>query len=107
MAIRSWIRKLFARPARTVRKALARFRPRIKALEDRVTPSKFYVTNSNDDLNPGSLRAVSSPRTPAANTARNTAAAAPPRLSNRIRLPPRRLPRTCWRSMRPSPGWQT
>ena len=34
------------------------------------------------------------------------AAAAPPRLSNRIRSPPRRFPRTCWRSMRPSPGWR-
>jgi hypothetical protein len=56
MTRRSWIRKLFARTPRTVRKAPARFRPRFEALEDRVTPSAFYVTNSNDDLNPGSLR---------------------------------------------------
>jgi hypothetical protein len=39
MAIRSWIRKLFARTPRTVRKAPARFRPRLETLEDRLVPT--------------------------------------------------------------------
>src|SRR5262249_37753310 len=56
MTTRSWINKLFARTPRTIRKAPARFRPHIETLEDRVTPSTFNVTNSNDDLTPGSLR---------------------------------------------------
>jgi hypothetical protein len=36
---RSWVRKLFARPARTARRAPARFRPRLEALEDRLAPA--------------------------------------------------------------------
>ena len=56
MITRSWIRKLFARTPRTIRKAPARFRPHIETLEDRVTPSTYNITNLNDDLNPGSLR---------------------------------------------------
>src|SRR5262245_10494499 len=40
MTLRSWIRKLFARPAaRPIRKAPARCRPRVEALEDRLTPA--------------------------------------------------------------------
>src|SRR5262245_31524749 len=56
MITRPWLKKLFARTPRTIRKVPARFRPHIETLEDRVTPSTFNVTNSNDDLNPGSLR---------------------------------------------------
>jgi hypothetical protein len=44
MTTRTWIRNLFARTPRTVRKAPARFRPTIEGLEDRVTPSTFNVT---------------------------------------------------------------
>ena len=39
MTTRTWIRRLFARPPRTRRPAPARFRPRLEALEDRVTPT--------------------------------------------------------------------
>src|SRR5262245_725189 len=39
MTIRSWIRRLFTRTRPTVRKAPARFRPRLEALEDRLTPA--------------------------------------------------------------------
>src|SRR5262245_13063188 len=56
MTPRPWYRQLFTRPPRTIRTAPARFQPRVEGLEDRVTPSTFYLTNSNDDLNPGSLR---------------------------------------------------
>ncbi len=56
MSSRSWIRNMFARTPRTIRKAPARFRPRFESLEDRITPTAYYVTNSNDDLNSGSLR---------------------------------------------------
>src|SRR5262245_33985791 len=39
MTVRSWIRRLFARTPHPIRKAPARFRPRLEALEDRVTPT--------------------------------------------------------------------
>jgi hypothetical protein len=48
MATRSWIRKLFARKPRTIRKAAARCRPALEALEDRTVPSTFTVLNVND-----------------------------------------------------------
>ena len=56
MTTRSWVRNLFARTPRTARKTPARFRPRYEELEDRLTPSTFYISNLNDDPNPGSLR---------------------------------------------------
>jgi hypothetical protein len=36
MITRPWFRKLFTRPSQTIRKAPARFRPRLEGLEDRV-----------------------------------------------------------------------
>src|SRR5262245_53172668 len=39
MMPRSWIRKLFFRTPRTVRKAPARCRPAVESLEDRLTPA--------------------------------------------------------------------
>src|SRR5262245_61607766 len=39
MTSRSWIRKLFARPPRPARKAPARCRPAVEALEDRLAPA--------------------------------------------------------------------
>src|SRR5262245_54311994 len=39
MTIRSWARNLFARTPRTVRKAAARCRPQLEALEDRLAPA--------------------------------------------------------------------
>jgi hypothetical protein len=56
MTARSWIRRLFARTPRTVRKAPARFRPRVEALEDRTVPALYTVTNALDDGSVGSLR---------------------------------------------------
>jgi uncharacterized repeat protein (TIGR01451 family) len=41
---RSWIRKLFARQPRTIRKAPARCRPRLEALEDRLAPAVTDIT---------------------------------------------------------------
>src|SRR5262249_46850866 len=41
MTARSWIRSLFARTPRTVRKAPARCRPRLEELEDRLVPASF------------------------------------------------------------------
>ena len=43
MTARSWIRKLFARTPRTVRKAPARCRPAVEALEDRFLPAVTFV----------------------------------------------------------------
>jgi fibronectin-binding autotransporter adhesin len=56
MISRSWVRSLFARTPRTVRKAPARFRPRVEALEDRVTPTTYTVTSLAGDNSAGSLR---------------------------------------------------
>src|SRR5262245_3912773 len=47
----SWIRKLFARTPRTVRKAPAR-RPALEALEDRLTPATLAVTPMTGADNP-------------------------------------------------------
>jgi hypothetical protein len=57
MTPRSWIRQLFTRTPRAVRKAPARSRPRLylEALEDRLAPATFTVINLND-AGPGSLR---------------------------------------------------
>src|SRR5262249_33907092 len=43
MTARTWVRKLFARPAHTVRKAPARFRPAVEALEDRRVPAALLA----------------------------------------------------------------
>jgi hypothetical protein len=52
MTTRSWIRKLFDRKPRTIRKDLVRFRPRLEHLEDRVTPSTtITVTSAADTAN--------------------------------------------------------
>jgi len=42
MTVRSWIRSLFARPPCTIRKAPARFRPAVEALEDRTLPAANF-----------------------------------------------------------------
>src|SRR5262245_37040231 len=57
MTSRSWIRRLFARTPRTVRKAPARFRPCVEALEDRTVPSSVTLTPAADG-GTGSLRAA-------------------------------------------------
>src|SRR5262245_52613396 len=44
MTIRSWIRNLFDRKPRTIRKDQIRFRPRLEALEDRTLPSNVATT---------------------------------------------------------------
>jgi hypothetical protein len=49
MITRSWIRNLFARTPRTVRKALAPCRPHLEFLEDRTAPA-VIVVNSTDDI---------------------------------------------------------
>src|SRR5262245_63174432 len=56
MTTHSWIRRLFARKPRIVRRAPARFRPRFEGLEDRVTPSTLTVTSLADDGSAGTLR---------------------------------------------------
>src|SRR5438105_616173 len=62
----SWIRKLGsvpglpqARPGRRApyQRAVARYRPRLEALEDRLVPSTINVTTTADGV-PGSLRAA-------------------------------------------------
>jgi hypothetical protein len=59
MTLRSWSRNLFARPVtRPIRKAVARFRPRVEALEARLTPTTFHVTSLLDDGSAGTLRAA-------------------------------------------------
>jgi hypothetical protein len=60
MAIRSWIRRLFDRKTRTIRKDTVRFRPRLEALEDRTVPSgpPLIVNNPADlaiDLNSSNI----------------------------------------------------
>src|SRR5437870_1062741 len=48
MTARSWLRKLFAsRTPRTVRKAPARYRPSLEALEDRALPSVNFAPAVN------------------------------------------------------------
>jgi hypothetical protein len=49
MSTRSWIRKLFTRTPRTVRKAPSRIRPRLEALEDRLAPATLTVNSLSDD----------------------------------------------------------
>src|SRR6516225_9824868 len=57
MRMRSWIRKLFARPVMpSIRKRPHRARLAVQALEDRTVPSTFTVTNLLDDGSVGSLR---------------------------------------------------
>ena len=57
MTTRTWIRNLFARTPRTIRKGPARFRPRLEALEDRLAPATFTVTDNSDSASDtGSLR---------------------------------------------------
>src|SRR5262245_42504900 len=59
MFTRSWIRNLFARPVtRSIRKATARCRPRLEALEDRLVPAAYHVTSLLDDGSAGTLRAA-------------------------------------------------
>src|SRR5262249_2258920 len=49
MTVRSWFRKLFARPsARPIRKAPARCRLAVEALEDRLTPNAYTVNVLGD-----------------------------------------------------------
>src|SRR5215472_4360049 len=48
MAARSWIRRLFDRKPHTIRNDRVRFRPRLEALEDRLTPSSYTVTDASD-----------------------------------------------------------
>src|SRR5262249_29150068 len=56
MTTHSWIRRLFPRTPRTVRKAPPRFRPRIAAFEDRITLSTFKVGRLGDGGGDGTLR---------------------------------------------------
>src|SRR5262245_24946021 len=49
MTTRTWIRRLFARTPRTVRKAPSRIRPRLEALEDRLAPATLTVNSLSDD----------------------------------------------------------
>src|SRR5262249_1321667 len=59
MITRSWSKKLFARTPSPVRKAQARFRPRLEGLEDRTVPSTFTPTTFADGgAGSGSLRAA-------------------------------------------------
>jgi hypothetical protein len=51
MTTRSWILKRFARTPRTVRNNLARYRPRLEALEGRLAPA-----GASPQLTAGSLR---------------------------------------------------
>jgi hypothetical protein len=57
MTARTWIRKLFARMPRTIRKEPALRRLRLEALEGRWLPSTFTVTDTSDSAtDTGSLR---------------------------------------------------
>src|SRR5262245_61998211 len=51
MTARTWIRSLFARTPRTIRKAPARCRPSLEALEARLAPATITVTSTLDDTN--------------------------------------------------------
>src|SRR5262249_44552470 len=56
MTVRTWVRKLFARPVtRHIRKAAARCRPHLEALEDRLVPAAFHVTSLSDHGSAGTL----------------------------------------------------
>ena len=57
MTARSWIGRLFARPASRPIKAPAR-RLAVEALEDRLVPASFHVTSLLDDGSQGTLRAA-------------------------------------------------
>jgi hypothetical protein len=48
MTTRSCFRKLFARTPCTVRKASARFRPRVEALEAREVPANYTAANATE-----------------------------------------------------------
>src|SRR5262245_44486327 len=41
MTMRTWVRNLFSRTPRTIRKPPARYRPRVEALEGRLAPASF------------------------------------------------------------------
>jgi hypothetical protein len=58
MTTRSWIRNLFARTPRAVRKVPARYRLRLEALEERLAPANLVVTSAADPvtLTAGTLR---------------------------------------------------
>src|SRR5262249_54403628 len=56
MTMQSWIRKLFTRPVRTIRKAPRRAHLALEQLEARECPSMFTVNNTLDDGSVGSLR---------------------------------------------------
>jgi hypothetical protein len=47
MTVRTWIRKLFARPVSRPIKAPGRFRPGLEALEDRLVPANFTIANGD------------------------------------------------------------
>jgi hypothetical protein len=49
MTTRTWIRRLFARTPRTIRKAPARYRPRLEALEGRLAPAILTVNSTADN----------------------------------------------------------
>jgi hypothetical protein len=51
MTSRSWIRRLFNRKPRTIRKDLVRLRPRLEALEERTVPSAVVATTTSDLIN--------------------------------------------------------
>src|SRR5262245_16134891 len=51
MAVRTWIRKLFAPKTRTIRKEPVRFRPRLEVLEDRTLLSPVIATTTNELVN--------------------------------------------------------
>jgi uncharacterized repeat protein (TIGR01451 family) len=48
MIRRSWIRRLFDQKPRTIRRHPVRWRPGLEALEDRLTPSTYTVTDASD-----------------------------------------------------------
>jgi hypothetical protein len=57
MTVRSWIRRVFARPVTSpIRKLPTRVRLGVEGLEDRTVPSTFLVTNTLGDDTVGSLR---------------------------------------------------
>src|SRR5262245_155935 len=51
MTTHTWIRRLFDRKPRTVRKAPARFRPRLEALEDRTLLNNYMAATAADLIN--------------------------------------------------------